>query len=549
MKRYFAVIIILLALIESSCNKMDSTYRDFLKDGPITYTEKVDSVRAYAGRERMLLTWNPITDPRVTKVVISWSSGSGSIEVPIASEKDTLTLIEGLEEGNYVFDLYTYDAADNRSVKAEVVGRVHGDVYESGLILRSVSQMTLTGNTLRIRFRPMEGVEGYDSEEVTYISSVDGQEKTILRKAGIDPELIIEDFSGEEFTHRSIYKPQVLSPDLFYSVSATVNIFADPAELEYTNPVFTPILADPSVIRDPLTGYFYAYGTEDRWPNGTNQIVPIVRSQDLVNWSYVGNAFSTKPAWKSSGGVWAPDIAYVNGKYHLYYSMSVWGDEDPGIGVAVADYPAGPFSDYGKMFLSSEIDVPNSIDPFYYEDGGKKYLFWGSFDNTPKQGTYAVELSENGRSVKDMSQKFKIAAGDWEAVNIFQKNGYYYFFGSKGGCCDGASSTYRVLVARSTNLLGPYLDRNGNNIANRGNGTLVLQRNAQYAGPGHNAPIMTDNNGDDWMLYHAIDVNNPMVNNVNQRVLMLDKIHWDAQGWPLVNNGSPSFENMLKPVF
>ncbi|MBE8721966.1 arabinan endo-1,5-alpha-L-arabinosidase [Sphingobacterium sp. Ka21] len=336
---------------------------------------------------------------------------------------------------------------------------------------------------------------------------------------------------------------------MFYSISASVNIFANPAELEYTNPVFTPILADPSVIRDPLTGYFYAYGTEDRWPSGTNQIVPIVRSQDLVNWSYVGNAFSNKPAWKPSGGVWAPDIAYVNGKYHLYYSMSIWDDPDPGIGLAIADYPAGPFSDYGKLFLSSEIGVPNSIDPFYYEDDGKKYLFWGSFDNTSEQGTHAVELTENGRSVRDMSQKFKIAAGDWEAVNIFKKNGYYYFFGSKGGCCDGANSTYRVLVARSTNLLGPYLDRNGNDIADRGNGTLVLQRNAQYAGPGHNAPIMTDNNGDDWILYHAIDVNNPMVNGVNQRVLMLDKIHWDTQGWPLVNNGYPSFESMLKPVF
>lgn len=548
MKRYCSVVLIFLTLIVLSCNKMDSTYREFLKDGPITYMQKADSVRAYAGRERVLLTWRPINDPRVTKVVISWSSGSGRQEVPISSEKDTLVLIEGLEEGNYVFDFRTYDEKNNQSVKTEVVGMAHGNVYESGLILRSVNHMALTGNALLIRFRPMEGVRGYDGEEVTYISSVDGQEKTIILEED-SFELTIADFAGEEFTHRSIYKPQVLSPDLFYSASENVNIFANQAEVEYTNPVFIPILADPSVIRDPLTGFFYAYGTEDRWPNGANRLVPIVRSQDLVNWTFVGNAFSNKPAWKSSGGIWAPDIAYVNGKYHLYYSMSIWDDPDPGIGVAVADYPAGPFSDYGKMFLSSEIDVPNSIDPFYYEDGGKKYLFWGSFDGTPKQGTYAVELSENGRSVKDMSQKTKIAAGDWEAVNIFKKNGYYYFFGSKGGCCDGANSTYRVLVARSTNLLGPYLDKNGNDIASRGNGTLVLQRNEAYAGPGHNAPIVTDSKGDDWMLYHAIDVNNPMVNGVNQRVLMLDKIHWDAQGWPVVNNGYPSFESMLKPVF
>src|SRR5690606_8445486 len=78
---------------------------------------------------------------------------------------------------------------------------------------------------------------------------------------------------------------------------------------QFTNPVFEPILADPTVIRDEDTGLFYAYGTEDNWGDGKgNRLMPILRSKDLINWSYVGNVFENKPSWKNKGGLWAPDI-------------------------------------------------------------------------------------------------------------------------------------------------------------------------------------------------------------------------------------------------
>ncbi|WP_211316334.1 family 43 glycosylhydrolase [Niabella yanshanensis] len=317
---------------------------------------------------------------------------------------------------------------------------------------------------------------------------------------------------------------------------------------EYQNPVFTPILADPTVIKDPNSDYYYAYGTEDFWhTDNKNHLVAVVRSRDLINWTYVNDAFTSKPTWKSSGGIWAPDIAIVNGKYHLYYSYSTWGDANPGIGLAVSSYPAGPFIDAGKLFLSSEIGVPNSIDPFYYEESGKKYLFWGSYNTSATQGTYGVELTEDGRRVKDAAQKIKIAAGDFEAVNLFRKDGYYYFFGSKNNCCDGAASVYQVRVGRSRNLMGPYIDKAGKNLTERGAGTLVLQRNSQFSGPGHNARLITDKKKQDWMLYHAMDVERAMINTVNQRALLLDKVNWDADGWPVVNDGTPSAGKMKKP--
>src|SRR5690606_39672587 len=103
--RVFSVFIFsLTALSQSSCNKMDSTYREFLGEGPITYTQKVDSLRAFAGRNRVLVAWSSILDPRVKKINITWLGGDKVLEVPVNSPADTVTIIDGLKEGNYVFN-------------------------------------------------------------------------------------------------------------------------------------------------------------------------------------------------------------------------------------------------------------------------------------------------------------------------------------------------------------------------------------------------------------------------------------------------------------
>ncbi len=317
----------------------------------------------------------------------------------------------------------------------------------------------------------------------------------------------------------------------------------------YTNPVFKPILADPTVIKDPNSEYYYAYGTEDFWStDNKNHLVAIVRSKDLVNWSYVRDAFSSKPGWKPSGGLWAPEVVNLNGKYVMYYSYSTWGDSNPALGIAEASSPEGPFTDLGKLFNATDIGIANVIDAFYYEDGGKKYLFFGSYSGSATGGIYGVELSADGKSVPDYNTKFKIAANDFEGTIIHKRGNYYYFIGSKNNCCDGASSNYQLRVGRSTSLKGPYLDKAGNNIANRGNGTMMLQRNSKFAGPGHCSAIFKDKNGAAWILYHAMDVNNAMIGTVNQRALMLDKVNWDADGWPIVHDGTPSTTAQTKPA-
>jgi arabinan endo-1,5-alpha-L-arabinosidase len=304
-------------------------------------------------------------------------------------------------------------------------------------------------------------------------------------------------------------------------------------EDKYSNPVINRSLPDPTIIK-AQDGYFYLYATED------TRNTPIYKSKDLTGWTFAGTAFTdaTRPSFEPAGGLWAPDINYINGKYVLYYSMSVWGGEwTCGIGAAVADKPEGTFTNKGKLFRSNEIEVQNSIDPFYIEDGSKKYLFWGSF-----HGIYVIELSEDGLSLKEGTGKKQIAGTAFEGTYIHKRGNYYYLFASIGTCCEGINSTYKLVAGRSQSLFGPYLDKTGKDMMNNGY-SLVIGSNKRFVGNGHCSEIVQDDAGNDWIFYHGVDVNKPQ-----GRVLMLDQIRWDEQGWLYVENSSPSLSTD-KPMF
>lgn len=316
---------------------------------------------------------------------------------------------------------------------------------------------------------------------------------------------------------------------LFLGLTFSVSLHAAD---KYSNPVIDYSLPDPSIIKGE-DGYFYLYATEDI------RNLPIHRSKDLVNWEFLGTAFTdeNRPDFEPNGGIWAPDINKIGDKYVLYYSMSVWGGEwTCGIGCAVSDRPEGPFKDCGMMFRSNGIKVQNSIDPFYIEDNGHKYLFWGSF-----RGIYVIELSEDGLSLKSGSSPVQIAGTAYEGTYIHKRGGYYYMFASIGSCCDGLKSTYTTVVGRSTSLFGPYLDKKGQSMMDNYH-EILIHKNDSFVGTGHNSEIVSDNAGTDWLFYHAVSVANP-----DGRVLMLDKIDW-IDGWPSVEGNSPSVKSE-KPRF
>lgn len=124
---------------------------------------------------------------------------------------------------------------------------------------------------------------------------------------------------------------------------------------------------------------------------------------------------------------------------------------------------------------------------------------------------------------------------------ILKNEGYYYLFASIGSCCEGVNSTYNTVVGRSDNLFGPYLNKNGQDMMNNRHVSLI-KGNDRFVGTGHNSEVVTDDKGKFWFLYHAVDKTNP-----KGRVLMLDEIQW-KDGWPFVNNGTPSLEWEV-PVF
>lgn len=299
----------------------------------------------------------------------------------------------------------------------------------------------------------------------------------------------------------------------------------------YHNPIINYSLPDPTIIKGD-DGYFYLYATEDI------RNLPIHRSKDLVNWEFVTTAFTdaTRPTFQQL--IWAPDINKINDKYVLYYANSSWGElHTNGIGVAYATRPEGPFTDVGKLFLSNEVDVMNSIDAFYFEENGHKYLFWGSWF-----GLWGMELNEDGLSLKPGTPKIPIAGNGFEAGLIHKRGDYYYLFASMGDCCEGLKSTYTTVVGRSKNLFGPYVNKK-DELMMSNHHEVVIHGNDDFIGPGHNSQIVTDDAGNEWVFYHAIDVKNP-----EGRVLMMSNLLWDEEGWPYIEGGSPAL-TAPAPVF
>ena len=316
--------------------------------------------------------------------------------------------------------------------------------------------------------------------------------------------------------------------------------------MTYTNPIITfSSAADPTVIRTDEGFYLYATQTNSYW-------IPIYFSKDLVNWEFKRSAFrnATKPkpdVLPGGGAFWAPEIRYINGKYVLYFSWAKWGDGSKSYtAVATSDSPVGDFLNAKPLLITDDFGS-NCIDQFYYEEDSKKYMFVGSFN-----GIYVTELTDDGLSVKRGADgkpvlKKQVCGRAFEGTNIYKKGKYYYLFASINNCCpnNGMDSKYKVVVGRSENLLGPYVDRKGKDMLDN-SWELVLEGDGEtFFGPGHNSIIIPDDAGTDWMIYHSYVKEN---STVGGRLGMLDRIVWSPDGWPTIKKCVPSKGDLL-PVF
>ena len=282
---------------------------------------------------------------------------------------------------------------------------------------------------------------------------------------------------------------------------------------------------DPCVAED--NGAFYVFST--------GRGIPIRESDDLFGWSHVGRVFKELPPWTKERvpgvkSLWAPDISYFNGKWHLYYSVSTYGSNRSCIGLAtsptldVASSKHG-WVDQGVVIASTPgRDNFNAIDPNVVLDKKRRpWLAFGSFWS----GIMLCRLDRLTGKVAPGSKPFLIAGrngGAIEAPFIYRKGRLFYLFVSFDHCCRGVRSTYKIMVGRSKTVAGPYLDRNNRPMI-KGGGTLVLAGAGRFIGPGHNAVLRSGRS--DWLVYHFYDRDENGV-----PTLQIRKLRW-LDGWPV----------------
>lgn len=266
--------------------------------------------------------------------------------------------------------------------------------------------------------------------------------------------------------------------------------------------------------------------------------IAIRRSADLLRWERIGAVFAEAPEWTrqevpGSRGLWAPDIAFVNGRYHLYYSVSTFGKNRSCIGLAtnVTLDPADPrykWIDQGKVVESTPgKDDFNAIDPnLVLDERDCPWLTWGSFWGGIKM--CRIDPATGKPDPADR-QVYALAARPEskaiEAPFMIRRGDSYFLFVSFDLCCRGAESTYRIMVGRARAITGPFVDRDGRPML-RGGGTQVLAGGGRVRGPGHNAILTKDERH--WLVHHFYDADARGI-----ATLQIRPLRWDEQGWPI----------------
>lgn len=331
----------------------------------------------------------------------------------------------------------------------------------------------------------------------------------------------------------------------------------------YTNPLTLetssgPAVScpDPAIIKQSAGGddtwYLYCTGDPLNSADVNSQgylnahLITQYKSTDLIHWTYIGDAFPQTPAWVggATNQLWAPAVKFFNNQYYLYYVAPNTLAGGSAIGVATSNSPAGPWADSGAPVVAPENNPYNGapgravIDPDEIQDAsGQRYLVYGSFNG----GISIRTLSADGLTSNPASEQQLAIDNYFEGANFWKHGSFYYLFLSTGNCCDGPLSGYGVRVGRAASPTGPFLDQNGvslNTFAPGGSVAIAANGN-RWIGPGGNV-VFTDDAGQDYMLYHAIDQTSPYFTGfpgATRRPALIDPIVW-VNGWPQVRGGA-----------
>ncbi|WP_295128728.1 DUF4998 domain-containing protein [uncultured Chitinophaga sp.] len=220
MKKIYKGVWLLLGLAGAfaACRDMDDNYKDYIVNGGITYPGKPQKVSLHPGNNRAMLQWLKGTDPKVVKARIFWNNYTDSVELDMPSKGDTVNYtFATLPEGDYTFNIRTYDEKNNASIPVEISGRVFGATYGGTLLNRPVSASELAfSGSLKIGWGSPDTVNGAFAMEVKYIN-VAGAE-TITRFGIKETNTEITDFKpGGTYEFRTLFLPDSLAIDTFYT--------------------------------------------------------------------------------------------------------------------------------------------------------------------------------------------------------------------------------------------------------------------------------------------------------------------------------------------
>lgn len=273
---------------------------------------------------------------------------------------------------------------------------------------------------------------------------------------------------------------------------------------------------------------------DEFWLFSTGTGVVSRHSKDLKNWFAGPPVFATDPKWFQDfvpghrGHLWAPDVMLVEGRYLLYYSISLWGKNTSAIALASSptlDPTAANFGwkDEGVVIHSVATNHFNTIDPaLFRDDDGKLWLAFGSYWT----GIKLIELNpKTGKRIAPDSPVHSLA---WnrsiEAAAIIRHGANYFLFVNWGQCCKGVDSTYEIRVGRSDRITGPYRDREGKDLL-QGGGSVFLQTEGCFIGPGHVAAFNVADRS--CFSFHYYDAKHG-----GAASLAIRELEWDDSGWP-----------------
>ena len=293
---------------------------------------------------------------------------------------------------------------------------------------------------------------------------------------------------------------------------------ADNGDGTYRNPIIHADYSDPDVVR--VGRDFYLVASSFNAAPG----LPILQSQDLVNWTIIGHALSRQPPFdvfarpQHGNGVWAPAIRYHNGEFYIFYP-----DPDFGIYLVKAKDPAGPWSEPRLI-----KEAKGWIDPCpFWDDDGKAYLVsaFARSRSGIKSLLVISRMSEDGTKLLDEgAMVFDGHANDptVEGPKLHKRNGFYYIFAPAGGVETGWQ-----LALRSKNIYGPYERR-----------VVLAQGKTNINGPHQGAWVETQS-GESWFI-HFQD------KGAYGRIVHLEPMNW-VNDWPVIGS-DPDGDGTGEPV-